>query len=190
MSDDEDDYLSDKFLLEPSPSATSVPKTYSQRRRDAARVSALKSERNRHKSRKQLESEAREEGLSKSLFERAKEEEASGQQNKALAMMMKMGFKPGQSLGQREDDDLPPAPPSQPPTSIPSARSPTSEPETSVVEQEENSAADTVRDAKPSMAKHRIVPLPLNEWAGMFFLSFPTPRGGMIPLTGRWHRGF
>ena len=91
MADDEDDYLSDKFLLESAPSL-SKPKTYAERRKEAQRLAAIKNEQNRKKSRRQLEQEAREEGLSKSLFERAKDEEAAGQQNKALAMMMKMGF--------------------------------------------------------------------------------------------------
>ena len=47
---------------------------------------------------------AREEGLARGLFDRAREEaaEGGGQQNKALAMMMKMGFKPGQALGADE----------------------------------------------------------------------------------------
>ncbi|KAN0127040.1 RNA-binding domain containing protein [Russula decolorans] len=49
----------------------------------------------------QLELDSREEGLSKSLFERAEDDKASGRgtENKALSMMMKMGFKPGQALG-------------------------------------------------------------------------------------------
>lgn len=102
MSDEEDDYLSDKFLLEiaASSSKSSATKTYTKRRQEALKRSALKNEQNRTKSRKEREREAREEALSRSLFERVHEEaQESGQQNKALAMMMKMGFKPGQALG-------------------------------------------------------------------------------------------
>ncbi|PIL36770.1 hypothetical protein GSI_00460 [Ganoderma sinense ZZ0214-1] len=99
---DEDDYLSDKFLVEAtsSSSKSSAPKTYRERRKEAHKRSALMNEQNRTKSRNEREREAREEALGRSLFERAHEEaEESGQQNKALAMMMKMGFKPGQALG-------------------------------------------------------------------------------------------
>ncbi|KAI1792914.1 hypothetical protein LXA43DRAFT_1003783 [Ganoderma leucocontextum] len=109
MSDEEDDYLSDKFLMElaASSSTSSVtPKTYAERRKDALKRSALKNEQNRTKSRKEREREAREDALGRSLFERAHEEAAeSGQQNKALAMMMKMGFKPGQALGKEEGEE-------------------------------------------------------------------------------------
>ncbi|KAI0721874.1 hypothetical protein C8T65DRAFT_565447 [Cerioporus squamosus] len=106
MSDEEDDYLSDKFLVEAAAaSSSSASKTYADRRKEALRQAALKNEQNRTKSRRERELEAREEALNRSLFERAQEEtQESGQQNKALAMMMKMGFKPGQALG--KDDEL------------------------------------------------------------------------------------
>ena len=95
---DEDDYLSDKFLAISSTSAQTL--TYAESRKQAKARSELRNAQNRTKSRRQLELESREEGLSKSLFERAQEEkETIGVENKAMAMMMKMGFKPGQSLG-------------------------------------------------------------------------------------------
>jgi G-patch domain len=98
MADDDDDYLSDKFLTIAEPQR---PKTYAEKRKEALRESLLKNEQNRTKSRRQLELESREEGLSKSLFERAEDDKASGHgpESKALSMMMKMGFKPGQGLG-------------------------------------------------------------------------------------------
>lgn len=101
MAEGEDDYLSDKFLIESAPSGSkSQGNSYSERRRQAQRKSELKNVQNRKKSRRQLEEEAREEGLKKSLFERAKEEEQElGTQSKAMSLMMKMGFKPGQTLG-------------------------------------------------------------------------------------------
>ncbi len=108
MSDDDDDYLSDKFLLEATASSSkpSAPKTYAERRKDALKRSALKNEQNKTKSRNEREREAREDALGRSLFERARQEaEDSGQQNKALAMMMKMGFKPGQALGKDEGQE-------------------------------------------------------------------------------------
>lgn len=100
---DEEDYLSDKFLVGGN---AEKPKTYRQLRRDAERLSKLKDEQNRQKSRRQLELESREEGLGKSLFSGVSEEQGSG--NKALSIMLKMGFKPGQSLGKAEESDRPP----------------------------------------------------------------------------------
>lgn len=112
MSDDEDDYLAnlDKFLVEPSTS--SAAKSYSQLRKDAEKKSREKNEQNRIKGRRQREVESREEGLNKSLFVRAKEDEDAGisSSNKALSIMMKMGFKPGQALGKPENDPQPDAP--------------------------------------------------------------------------------
>ncbi|KAL4241572.1 G patch domain-containing protein 11 [Abortiporus biennis] len=151
MSDD-DDYLSDKFLVESIQTSSSAPKSYSQRRKEAQKQAALKNEENRRKSRRQLELESREEGLSKSLFERAKEEESMGQQNKALSMMMKMGFKPGQSLGvSSEDAD----------SSASASREKSPEVQSTVVPpvQLNNSSG-------PSNPSHLVNPLPLNEWAG------------------------
>ncbi|KAK2466347.1 hypothetical protein APHAL10511_001989 [Amanita phalloides] len=93
MPNEDDDYLSDKFLSDAVPTV-SGSKTYTQRRKDAEKLSRLKHEKNKRKSRRQLEEESRAEGLSKSLFE-AQDAGSS----KALSLMMKMGFQPGQSLG-------------------------------------------------------------------------------------------
>jgi len=103
MSNDDDDYLSDKFLAVEQPTS-SKPRTYAELRKDALIKSQRKNEQNRTKKRHEREQDAREEGLSTSLFEKAKQEEEAGiGQNKALAMMMKMGYKPGESLGQKEE---------------------------------------------------------------------------------------
>ncbi|KIO12776.1 hypothetical protein M404DRAFT_993751 [Pisolithus tinctorius Marx 270] len=138
MSDDED-YLSDKFLI--GASETTQPKTYTQRRQEALKQSRQKNERNRTKSRRQREQEAREDGLSKSLFERAKQDKDAGA-NKALGIMMKMGFQLGQSLGRPEDS---------PPTKV-----------ATLPDASEHSASST----DTSKPKHKAEPLPLNEWAG------------------------
>ncbi|KAI0637805.1 hypothetical protein C8Q77DRAFT_1048037 [Trametes polyzona] len=109
MSDDEDDYLSDKFLIAAGAASSSsagaaAPKTYAERRREAQKRAAERNAANRTLSRRERERAAREEALARSLFERAQEEaRESGQQNKALAMMMKMGFRPGQALGKGEE---------------------------------------------------------------------------------------
>jgi hypothetical protein len=94
----DDDYLSDKFL---TLAEAQTPKTYSEKRKEALRESLRRDEQNRTKSRRQLERESREDGLSKTLFERAEDDKSSGRgsENKALSMMLKMGFKPGQALG-------------------------------------------------------------------------------------------
>lgn len=95
--DEDDDYLSDKFLLDAAPT-DSAPKTYAQRRKEAEKSSKLKQEQQKKKGRRQQEQESRAQGLSTSLFEA---QDAGS--NKALSMMMKMGFRPGQSLGKSSD---------------------------------------------------------------------------------------
>jgi len=153
---DDDDYLSDKFLVESS-STPSQPKTYAQRRKEAQKQAQIKNEENRLKSRRQRELESREEGLSKSLFERAKEEEESGigTGNKALSMMMKMGFKPGQALGKSEDNG---------PLAIP--------PENDHDQTDESleTAAGPCRTGLSGTSKiasqHKTEPIPINEWMG------------------------
>jgi hypothetical protein len=161
MADDsDDDYLSDKFLTITEPQK---PKTYSENRKEALRKSLLKDEQNRTKSARQLELESREEGLSKSLFERAEDDKASGRgtENKALSMMMKMGFKPGQALGVPANVDVDEG--STRSTSIgtmtpPSRRNPSPSPETLGIQ--------------PQVHEGGLVnPLPLNEWSGT--LSHP-----------------
>lgn len=146
-SDSEDDYLSNKFLPEEKTSS-SKPATYSQLRKAAHRKAQSKNEQNRIKSRRQREIESREEGLSKSLFERAKEEEEAGMnsENKALSIMLKMGFKPGQALGNNDylANVLPNSSQPSPPK-------------------------DDVRETLSVVniqTKHKTEPLPLNEWAG------------------------
>jgi hypothetical protein len=140
--EDEDDYLSNKFL----PDEQAKPTTYSQLRKAAQKKAQSKNEQNRIKSRRQREIESREEGLSKSLFERAKEEEAG---NKALSIMMKMGFKPGQALGNNDND-------------IPSSSPPKND-------AEDEPSGPTTEETIPDMnihTKHKTEPLPLKEWEG------------------------
>lgn len=154
MSDDEDDYLSDKFLAQAA-SASSVI-TYTERRKEEQRRAAIRNEQNKRKSRRELEQESRQEGLSKSLFERAKDDgdgdgDGGAPKNKALAMMMKMGFKPGQALGQ---SDNPPLPASD--SSAPAIRREATP--------DDPSSSEKVEDT--SQTQHRTVPLPLNEWTG------------------------
>lgn len=193
MSDDEDDYLSDKFLAQLASSSTtsSGVKTYSERRKEDQRRAVLRNEENRKRSRRELEQESRAEGLSTSLFERAKEDagEDGAPKNKALAMMMKMGFKPGQALGKDESDGQHTA------ASASGSRSrsagdayededgeekaqPPSPPRVDEREVEPGRAGigarpahDAVEAAARDSAAHRKVPLALNEWQGVYPLG-------------------
>lgn len=159
MSDDEDDYLSDKFLASLEAPKSSSSKTYSEIRKESKLRSERLQQTNRVKSRREREVEAREEVLSKTLFERAEEDAqkaGDGGGNKALAMMMKMGFKPGQALGQDDVADK----------SIVKA----------VGEEDRAPSEDVVpvRDTAPPSPKRRgnlKEPLPLNEWMGKLSFS-------------------
>ncbi|EEB89775.1 hypothetical protein MPER_12095 [Moniliophthora perniciosa FA553] len=149
MSDEEDDYLSDKFLIESTTTKPPGTKTYSQLRKDAQKLAQIKNEQNRQKSRRERELEAREEGLSKSLFHRAQEEEASGTSNKALSIMMKMGFKPGESLGKVEDEGK--------------------EKDKDEANDYSEQTSDALNDQEKTESRisgHRKEPIPLNEWSG------------------------
>jgi len=156
MSDDEDDYLSDKFLLgDTAPSSkpsSSRPKTYSELRKEALRASEAKQAAGRKKSKREIV----EEGLNTSLFDKAKEQEAAGLgKSRALGMMMKMGFKPGQSLGR---------------TTNPGA--PVSDKEALVVTGDTVDATSGATDATATIRsshrdEQRIEPIALNLWEGM-----------------------
>jgi hypothetical protein len=157
---DDDDYLSDKFLLNTAEPQKST--TYSEKRKEALYKSRLRNEQNKTKSRRQLEIESREEGLSKSLFERAEDDKASGSgsENKALSMMKKMGFKPGQALGATaRTEDSTNLPPSTSPTPDPT---PTPQRDISPVQEKHTTQSE----------RHLVNPLPLNEWSGtLMFLA-------------------
>lgn len=181
--DDDDDYLSEKFLVNAS-ATPSQPLSYSQLRKEAQKKAQLRNEENRHKSRRQLELEAREEGLSKSLFERAKEEEASGSgtSNKALSIMMKMGFKPGQSLGNTADqDDASSSPPINASSTASDEQKPISSPLSSGLDAVSTSDAH-ITVSRETRAKHKTEPLPLQEWEG---------QSPQVPLfLGDAHHGY
>ncbi|KAH8999353.1 hypothetical protein EDB92DRAFT_2100808 [Lactarius akahatsu] len=171
---DDDDYLSDKFLL--NTDEPQKPKTYSEKRKEALFKSRLKNELNRTKSRRQLELESREEGLSKSLFERAEDETSGrGSENKALSMMLKMGFKPGQALGVTAHADEGSANPSSSPS--PPPLDPTRTPQRDISPPQETSATQTERQL--------VNPLPLNEWSGTLLRYFHLIRRKGIGLGKR-----
>lgn len=113
---DEDDYTSDKFLAAAAAagtSATTSSDSYAERRRLALKQAEEKQRANRTKSLKEREEEARRKGLSTSLFGALDDDDQQQQQDgdetdttpgaplggKAMSMMLKMGWKPGQGLG-------------------------------------------------------------------------------------------
>ena len=159
MADDgDDDYLSDKFL---TVAELHKPKTYSEKRKEALRESRLKSQQNRTKSKREVELESREEGLSKSLFERAEDDKVSGRgpENKALSMMKKMGFKPGQTLG------------------VPIEAEGTVIIRDTIPQHENDTNWETL-DVQPQKYERQLVnPLPLNEWSGTSSLPHCVPLG-------------
>ncbi|KAF9779482.1 hypothetical protein BJ322DRAFT_1101710 [Thelephora terrestris] len=116
--------------------------------------------------RRQMELEAREEGLQTSLIQKAQEEaEETGKQNKALAIMIKMGFKPGQSLGESHEE-------SSSSTSIDGGFKSTRTIEMSEDTRgcdDEAETSTTQPDPRPlgfAAYKHRVEPVPIKEWAG------------------------
>lgn len=150
-----------QFLVETT-GASSSSKTYSQLRKDAEKKAQLKNAQNRTKSRRERELEAREEGLSKSLLERAKEEE-DGSGSKGLSIMMKMGFLPGRSLGRPLDDG--------------------SNNNNNASKSEISSPKDLVAPSnienRPRIGNpHRTEPLPISEWTGMHAYRYLFPRTG------------
>lgn len=101
MSDSEDDFMSDKFLVE----APAAQKSYSARR-DASLLKGQRAGQAKNLlSTKAREEQQRREGLNTSLFEKPDHQQASGSGGgKAMAMMMKMGWKVGEGLGKQDKE--------------------------------------------------------------------------------------
>jgi hypothetical protein len=97
MSSSEDDFMSDKYLVEP-PAKKPTHQTYAQRRSLAAK----KHLESQPKPRAVREEEARRKALETSLFERGEEQGVGA--GKAMGLMMKMGWKPGEGLGKRAEE--------------------------------------------------------------------------------------
>ncbi|KAL5508361.1 hypothetical protein ACEPAH_5980 [Sanghuangporus vaninii] len=158
-SDDEDDYLSEKFLLGSTAESSNKPLTYAERRKQAQRQSEKKNVQNRAKSRREREAEAREQGLRQSLFERAQaEKQETGAENKAVKMMLRMGFKPGESLGRT--DGIEQTTPGSSATLVPA-------------QQVTGSSTNVISDIAPEGQskqglglKHRTAPLAVDMWSG------------------------
>ncbi|GAA5919075.1 hypothetical protein JCM6882_003713 [Rhodosporidiobolus microsporus] len=116
MSDPEDWDFDDPRLLqqlEQAAQPAAADLSYAERRRRKIAQSEDKGRANA-RSRKQQEDDTREEGLRTNLIARDTE---LGGESKGLKMMKSMGFKPGEALGRKQDDDgekqLPTAGPSR-----------------------------------------------------------------------------
>lgn len=121
MDADEDDYMSAAFITDAPSTSTSKPTTYAELRKAARRRGEDSVIRNAKRPRHEREAEAREQALNRSLFDTPTPDSpvpAAAPANKALGMMMRMGFKPGQALGaaatsaSASDSDAPPPKPS------------------------------------------------------------------------------
>lgn len=93
MSDSEDDFMSDKYLVD----APAAETTYSRRRERQTLASLRKGQANNVAPLKEREAVRRHEGLNTSLADKP----AEGGQAKAMGLMMKMGWKVGEGLGRR-----------------------------------------------------------------------------------------
>lgn len=107
MSDSEDDFMSDKFLVE----APVAEKTY-RAKRDASLLKGNRAGLAKNQlSAKAREEQQRREGLNTSLFEKKDDGGSAGGggstagAGKAMAMMMKMGWKVGEGLGKQASED-------------------------------------------------------------------------------------
>ena len=113
-----------------------------------------------------MELEAREEGLRTSLIQKAQEEaNESGKQNKALAIMMKMGFKPGQSLGESHEESSSSPSIGGNPEGAQTVGTPGIVGELDT-ETERSTLPPEPRSSAFVAYRHRAEPLPIKEWSG------------------------
>ncbi|GHJ85157.1 hypothetical protein NliqN6_1559 [Naganishia liquefaciens] len=152
MSSSEDDFMSDKYLTEAPQSRT---QTYTQRRAAAARQH-LDSQ---PKPRAVREEEARRKALETSLFAQDGLQKGAG---KAMGLMMKMGWTPGEGLGKKRVGEGTDEAKTRPRESTPS--------DDSDAEAAASPAAPGIgvkrRKLSPSLATSRTEPLRISLWAG------------------------
>ncbi|WWC91949.1 uncharacterized protein L201_006901 [Kwoniella dendrophila CBS 6074] len=116
MSDSEDDFMSDRFLVDVGSTSSSskkgggggnggIQKTYSEKRNIETLKSMRKGQLNNKIPLKQLEEQRRKEGLSTSLFDQQQQNSNSQGNggNVAIGLMKKMGWNIGESLGKKRD---------------------------------------------------------------------------------------
>lgn len=199
MSDSEDDFMSDKFLVD-TPATTDT--SYTARRKRQQLESHRKGQANNKLSLRELEAQRRREGLNKSLFDMddgdgeegdvfaaaaasgsssskqqqaatAKPKEAG--KSKAMDLMMKMGWKVGEGLGRRRS-----ASPERQPSS------------STAVDRERDDEDDAPPRGGIGASRGRAEPIRISMWAGTFKLKlhWPLATGTHAPadnpfITGR-----
>lgn len=162
MSDSEDDFMSDKFLVD---TPRQPPSTYSARRNISTLESLRKGQANQQKSHKHMEEERRREGLSKSILDPSSST-SNGEGNKALQFMQKMGWKPGQGLGRERSESPPPAKRQRP------------NDEDHAEREEEDEAP---RGGLGSRSRGRVEPLRISLWSGRKGISARSPSPPPLP---------
>jgi hypothetical protein len=173
--------MSDKFLVESAPAKT-TQQTYLDRRR-AAQKKHLESQ---PKSLKLREEEKRRKGLGTSLFagveggaDSAKAGEGSGgpaASNKAMSMMMKMGWKVGEGLGRKGEDTNEPTDPRKggdesEPSEVQADEDEGGEPSARAgigMARKRRRSTEPDNTEAPSFTKQRVEPLRVSMWAGRF----------------------
>lgn len=194
MSDSEDDFMSDKFLVDAPPAE---PLNYSARRAKESLKSQRSGQAKNQLKLKDLEEKRRKEGLETSLFERFGDdrgnskdketaEEAGKGGNKAIEMMMKMGWKVGQGLGR----ERPPSPPSRPASSprggIGSKRLRLDDEHESEDEkngQGHQGGLKEERERERESTHPRIEPIPISLWTRRKGLAARSPSPPPLPLN-------
>jgi hypothetical protein len=179
MSDSEDDFMSDKFLVD-APKA-SGPSTYSDRRNISTLKSMRKGQANQTLTHKQQEEKNRREGLSTSLFDTAKKDEAGvegsnggGGGTKAMEFMKKMGWSVGEGLGRKRSASPPPAKRQKQGGGIGA---------TAVGAEEEEEEDEAPRGGLGSNSRTRVEPLRISLWSGRKGLSARDPSPPPLPQT-------
>jgi hypothetical protein len=168
MSDSEDDFMSDKFLVE----APAAEKSY-KAKRDAALLKGQRAGLAKNmQSAKVREEQQRREGLNTSLFEKLDHQEASGSgSGKAMAMMMKMGWKVGEGLGKQDIAPLAAG------TGMGKRK----------VDEEEEDEEDTPRGGIGASSRKapRTEPIRISLWSGRKGLTARDPTPPPIPTSNK-----
>jgi len=168
MSDSEDDFMSDKFLVDAP--TTSGPSTYSDRRNISTLKSMRKGQANNQLSHKQQEEKNRREGLSTSLFDTAKKDESrdGGGGTKAMEFMKKMGWNVGEGLGRKRSESPPPAKRQR---------------QGEVQDEGDDEEDEAPRGGLGSRGRTRVEPLRISLWSGRKGLSARDPSPPPLPKT-------